>query len=371
MRGLCGRLTTCDPLDGAKPWRFSWLLGATIAACGDEGNKLSAPTFTVDLTATTQVATSPPSSGDAPPTSSPATSSSAAAPSTAPTSTGPNTTVALTTAALATTTSTTVPATPTPTDGVAVTYAGGTGEYASYIIAVWTGTEWANPSWNDDGTPSDVGSATALATTALGLGDPIVGTTFGELDYFCYQDDLAPRLILPPGASTGQDFDLTVTADWDIQPRPATPAPEPAVFAESGYTMVDGSESAFAAEGVVSQAVDADLDGDGFAEAIYTFERHSDDVDGFGSEGDFSLVVAMYPDDDGVVRHHVLFELYEHPDFQPGDIDAEVSAVADVNGDGVMEVVVSWTYWESDVVDVYAFDGSGELVNVAGGGCGS
>ena len=66
----------------------------------------------------------------------------------------------------------------------------------------------------------------------------------------------------------------------------------------------------------------------------------------------------------------MLFELYEHPDRQPGDIDAEVSAVADLNGDGIVEVVVSWSYWESSVVEVCAFEASGELVRVAGGGCG-
>jgi len=269
------------------------------------------------------------------------------------------------------TTTTTQPAAPTPTDGVAVAYTGGTDEFASYIVAVWTGSEWSDPSWNADGTPRDIGSVAQLSTTALGFVEPIVGTAIGALDYFCYQDDLAPRLVLPPGASTGDALSLSVTADWNIQPRPALLAADPGVFSEAGYSLIDATETASPTAGIVTQAVDVDLQGDGFADAVYTFEGHSEDVDGFGTEGDFSLVIAMYPDADGVIRHHVLFELYEHPETQPGNIDAEVSAVADLNGDGIMEVVVSWSYWESSVVDVYSFDDSGELVLVTGGGCGA
>jgi hypothetical protein len=348
------------------------MCGLVVAACGPEKVTLSSPSSTVDVATTL----APPSTMSEVPTTVAATTSTTGAvttlPSTTATTTPPTTTPPTTTPPTTVHAATTTqPAPPTPTDGVAVAYAGGLDEFASYIIAVWTGTAWANPSWNVDGTPIDVGSVARLSTTALGLVEPILGTTYGALDYFCYQDDRAPRLILPPGASTGDALGVSVTADWNIQPRPAASASDPAAFGEAGAAMVDATESAFAAEGVVTQAVDVDLEGDGFADAVYTFERHSDDINGFGTEGDFSLVVAMYPSADSVVRHHVLFQLYEHPGTQPGDIDAEVSAVADLNGDGIMEVVVSWSYWESSVVEVYAFDTSGELVGVAGGGCGS
>ena len=257
------------------------MLGLAVAACGGE-TTLSSPSSTV-VVATTVAEVPAPTTADVPTTIAAETSTTGAATTAAPSTPATTSTTPPTTTQVATTTSEAQPTSQTPTDGVAVAYAGGSDEFASYIVAVWTGPDWANPSWNDDGTPSDVGSVTQLSTTALGLVEPIVGTTYGDLDYFCYQDDLAPRLILPVGASTGDEFALTVTADWNIQPRPASTSPEPGVFGEAGSALVDGAESAFAAEGVVTQAVDVDLEGDGFADAVYTFERHSDDINGFGS----------------------------------------------------------------------------------------
>lgn len=347
------------------------LVGAA-AACGEnEVDMLDSPVTTAGAPATSDSeAVNPPA------TTSPSTTAAASS-TTAPevTSTTSSTTSSTTVPPATTVVPTTTPATtqtsaPAPTEGVSVAYAGGAADYPAYIVAVWSGTGWAYPTWNDDGTPREMASTGAMSTTALGLVAPITGTTYGALDYFCYADDLAPRLVLPAGASLA-DSTLTVTADWNIQPRPANLSPEPGVFAEAASASVDAAESDAAGEGVVTQSVDVDLQGDGDDDAVYIFERHSDFVDGLGTEGDFALVVAMYPDADGVFRHHVLFELYEHPEQQPGDIDAEVLAVADLNGDGIMEVVIEWTYWETAVVDVYAFDDSGQLVLVSGGGCGS
>ena len=44
-----------------------------------------------------------------------------------------------------------------------------------------------------------------------------------------------------------------------------------------------------------------------------------------------------------------------------------IAAVADLNGDGVMEVMIRERFWESGGMSVYALDG-GRLVLVGGGG---
>jgi hypothetical protein len=108
---------------------------------------------------------------------------------------------------------------------------------------------------------------------------------------------------------------------------------------------VDGSG------GDVVQAVRADLDGNGVEEVLVTFEKITEG--GFGTPGDFSIVFARYPASAGDVVVDVLFEHYPEPatDFATMG-SAGVIAVADLNGDAVVEVVLRSAFWESSVVEL-------------------
>ncbi|HUF99098.1 MAG TPA: hypothetical protein VMM60_13290 [Ilumatobacter sp.] len=343
-------------------------LVGTMAACGDENSDA------VDAPATTAASTTSPSapSTTSPPTTAPPVATSVAAattvvsaPSTAATTVPP--TVPPITAPATTAAPTTVP-TAAPTSGVAVVYSGGSGDFPWSPIGVWTGTEWTNASWDGDGMPLDVPASASLSGTTIGLSESIAGLSFGPLDYFCVGDNFAPRISIPTGAAPAATDVIAVTSDWNIQPRPALPSTlEPGVFAEAAQALVDLTQAPDPA-GVVREVIDVDIDGDGTLEALYVYERQSEDLDGFGNQGDFTLLVAVYTGPDGVTRHHLLFELHEDPANQPGNVEAGFSAVADLNGDGVMEVVTWWTYWESSVIEIYSLD-DGELLAVTGGGC--
>jgi hypothetical protein len=66
------------------------------------------------------------------------------------------------------------------------------------------------------------------------------------------------------------------------------------------------------------------------------------------------------------VRDQPLVEFYAQ-DFDAYG-DAAFSAIADLNGDGVMEVALRASYWEGSGVTVYALR-DGRLTAVLGGGC--
>lgn len=321
-----------------------------------------------------QVATAPPSSTDAPVTTpvSSAAPTTVAATTTAPSTAAP-TTAAATTIAPTTAAPTTVPATtavpvttaaPTPTGEIV------TVQYGLSPIGVWDGSTWRLQEWGADHLPTFTATIPDVVVTGLSLATPITGATFGPVEYHCVTDDQAPSVVLPAGATRGDGGSVAVSANWNVQPRPVTQvgldAPE---YQALGESLVDRAQGADPAAGDVVQVVRADLDGNGVEEVLVTFAHQTDDG-GFGAAGDYTLIIARYPRADGSVDDTVLWSFYEQEpvDF-PNPGTGDVLAVADLNGDGVMEVVTSHTYWEAGLADIYALVG-GRLEVVAGGGCG-
>jgi hypothetical protein len=321
----------------------------------------AAPTAAPELTA--------PSTVVAPTTASATTQPPLTTPPTSVVSTrAPDTTAMATTTAVATTVAPTVPPTTVappaiPTDRVVYVQSGNT------PIGVWDGSAWRYPEWDAADQPLLSAEVTTVVKTGLGLAEPITGVTFGPPDYFCVGDEVWPTLVNPPGA----DIDavpVAVSADWDVQPRPVTVAgldnPE---YHAVGQSLVEARPGVDPASGTVTQVVRADLDGDGIEEVLFTFEHQTPDAP-FGTLGDFVLIVARYPHADGSVDDVLVMSVYEEEpvDF-PNPFTGELTAVADLNGDAVMEVITSATYWEGGDLAIYALV-DGRLVLVAAGGCG-
>ncbi len=260
-----------------------------------------------------------------------------------------------------------------PTAATTVVYAGSGSGGAWPALATWDGSAWQQADFDADGNElAPVASDfAAVSVASLGLDAPLTGLAYGAQDFVCFDDRLGPKIDLPVTvgelpASHGYDA-VAVATDWNVQPRPV---------AQVGLDVVEYQaigESFAAAAGVdgsggdVVQALRADLDGDGVEEVLVTFEKISE---GFGEPGDLSIVFVRYPTAAGDVVDEVVFEYYPGPstDF-PTQGSAAVLAVADLNGDAVMEVVLRSSFWESAVVELYSFTG-GSLVPVAATGCG-
>ena len=266
-----------------------------------------------------------------------------------------------------------------PTDQIVRFFAGDGSPGSPWApLGYWDGSDWQDLQFSEAGMLEALPASPIMAVAATSLDLPdgpgavISGLTLGaELEY-CVGEEAGPVIALPAElpqtpASIGYNA-VAVTADWPLQPREVRQAglevPEYADVGASFFSDGVGTVS----DGTVVQAVRVDLDGDGVEEVLITYERQ--EAGNFGGDGDFSSIYVRYPSSDGTVvdEQLVSFVSMEPVDFPtPGRYT--LAAVADLNGDGVMEVMVRDQFWEAQGMQVFSLV-NGRLVRVAGGGCG-
>lgn len=123
----------------------------------------------------------------------------------------------------------------------------------------------------------------------------------------------------------------------------------------------------------IVQAIRADLSADGTPDAVIVAESIADPVSLLPTVGDYSVVM-VFPDDDPQEAPLLLGSEAVVRDLESGAIPytLRVPAVADLNGDGTLEVAVASAYYEGQGVNVFAqVEGLRGLNSVLGAGCGS
>ncbi|HJR25799.1 MAG TPA: hypothetical protein VJ804_10010 [Acidimicrobiales bacterium] len=156
------------------------------------------------------------------------------------------------------------------------------------------------------------------------------------------------------------------------------PRPRPVTLLDTGAAVyVDAAREVLAGLGVqepepqLVQVVRADLAGDGTDEVLVVAEQLADPTNLIGEPGDYS-VLFLRQAVDGEVRTTVLDEHRKEASEEPSPyiLVYRVAAVADLNGDGVMEVATEERYYEGSATIVRALDAKGALSEVLVAGCG-
>lgn len=198
--------------------------------------------------------------------------------------------------------------------------------------------------------------------------DQPITTAIGEEPTLCEPSQTPVLDFDPPLAGDFADPGaLAVLADWELRPFPVvveTELDDVHVEAVTQVLMSLGIE----AEPVIFQIVVADIDGDGTEEIAIVAKDLSDNL--FGQPGDYSVVV-LRKMIEGEWQTAILETSLAEPD-SAYILSHSFAAIADLNGDGKMEIVVDAAYYEGAGTTAYEYtnDDLGPE-HVLGGGCGA
>ena len=269
------------------------------------------------------------------------------------------TTLPPTTVTPTTTTTTTEP--PAPVSGIVATSTG---------IAGW----WDGEAWVSAETTAPPLQRSSEYQFVL-LNDPITTQPAGEItvdgDGLCSTPSSGLRF--PETANWSDPSPIAVSADWDLRPHRIE------LLGTSNKTYENAAKNllpkgAETKDLELVQVIRTDLEGDGTLEVIVTAQSISDTTLINNKVGEFSIVFLRKVINDEVqtaVLHSFVVESFN--DFEFGFMaPAYVSAIADLNGDGKMEIVLDSFYYEGRSTAIYEYINN-DLgpVAVLGTGCGA
>lgn len=199
----------------------------------------------------------------------------------------------------------------------------------------------------------------------LGSGDGGPPESFGDP---C-PDSRFVEMLVPDRGSV-----VSLAADWNALPRaPREQSPEQKVYRDSAaaFLLENGIETN-AAE--LAQVIRIDLEGDGVEEVLLSAShrapRTDSDIGAGATPGDYSFILLRKLHEEKVETVMIAQDIHAAP--TPYDIPYtfEIAAILDLNGDGVMEIVLSSGYYEGNAAAVITVDGL-KVKQVLIEGCGA
>jgi hypothetical protein len=170
--------------------------------------------------------------------------------------------------------------------------------------------------------------------------------------------DICPDLVAvkmdlesDTGIAIGSD------AKWNFVPR----IPQEIAVGNATYKTIVANylKSKGIAKPVVNitQAYRVDLEGDGKEEVLIAATRYKDGLSSHASVGDYSVILLRRTVGKTVVTHELAGEYIKKKVEFGAPMQFEISAIADLNGDGKMEIVTYGAYYEGESAGAY------ELIN--------
>ena len=198
--------------------------------------------------------------------------------------------------------------------------------------------------------------------------DAPVTTAIGSVPDLC-EPSLTPVLEFDPPlpGEFGDPGAVAVIAGWELRPSPVR------VETDLADMHIDALTEVLASIGVVTepiifQQVVADIDSDDVEEVVIVAKLVDDTL--IARPGDYSVVVLRK-----IVEEEWQTAILETSVAEPNSpyvLSHAIAAVADLNGDGKMEIVVDASYYEGSGTAAYEYidDDLGPQA-VLGGGCGA
>ena len=289
-----------------------------------------------------------------------ACSSATIEPTTPPAVTSATTTTSpVTSAGPSTTTTTTMTATTPPADPDTFLVAGNT-----CLLGWWDGT-WQS----GDDLPVNGGEKYQVVR----LDEPISLATGSEARPSCEPLDLVSVEFEPALPGGFREIDaLAIQTDLAVRPYPVEMLDPPAAeYVQATSELLEGRAARVPVINL-TQVIRTDLEGDGVDEVIISASTIPDDLIST-QVGDYSIVF-LRKVIEGEIHTAILGEsiVNDLEDMLQNLVVFEVAAVADLNGDGKMEIVVNGTVWEGAFLQAWEYvnDDLGP-VDVLSCGCGN
>lgn len=234
-----------------------------------------------------------------------------------------------------------------------------------YLLGGSTMGEWMPP----DATAAAVeaGAVYRLYSDGGAVGTGLGGRVESTLD-ICPETSLVP--IDVPAAIQGRV--IAIGGDWNALPRKPR-------FEKSAQPVYRKAMSEWlTARGIADPVMDSvqvvriDLEGDGTDEVVlaasHRLPRQENAVDPRGLPGEYSVVLLRRVRDGKVETLELVEDVHAAASEDiPSHFD--VAFILDLNGDGIMEIGITATYYEGDEIDVFTVEqGDPELILQAGCG---
>jgi hypothetical protein len=241
------------------------------------------------------------------------------------------------------------------------------------VLGWWSGDEWVAPPPDPTDVPS--GGGEDYQVSELNASNVIAQGSEAVAGCETIEGHIAIDIpAVTPQRQFPSPFPFAISAPWELQPHVVEVLdPPPAVYTEiTAELLADRGIDDPAPD--LLQVVRTDLEGDGVDEVVIVAERNSSGTLNPAFPGDYSIAFLRKVVEDEVRTSDLGFFEVVQPEVEGSIIDLlayRLDGIADLNGDGTMEIVVDDQYYEGAGTRVYEYvDDDLGAVAVLDVGCG-